>query len=490
MRGIVSIAGYVPYRRLQRSAVAQLFGSGGGKGTRSVASHDEDTTTMGVEAARLALRPVPTAAPDSLWFATATPAYLDKTNATTVHAALRQPGAVAAFDFGGALRSGTGALSTALAAGTGTTLVVVSDLRDGLPTSADEAGGGDGAAAVLVGDDAPGTPVIAEYLGGASVSDEFLDRWRTPGDRRSKVWEERFGETRYVPLGTEAWESALKTVGLTADQVDAVAVTGMHGRAVKALAGKLGVRDGALADDLTTTVGQTGAAHAGLVLAAMVERAGPGQVLAVVSLADGADVLVFRTTGAIGGWSAADPVADQIAGAADLPYGKFLSWRGMVTPEPPRRPEPARVSSTAAWRNETWKYGFVGSQDRTSGAVHLPPSRISMKGGAVDEMDPVERADSEATIATYTIDHLSYSASPPIVFAVLDFDGGGRFPLELTDVDPATVDIGDRVVMTFRKLYTADGIHDYFWKAKPVRTTGASGADTDTGAAPDSARTN
>jgi hydroxymethylglutaryl-CoA synthase len=54
MRGIVSIAGYVPYRRLQRSAVSQLFGSGGGKGTRSVASHDEDTTTMGVEAARLA----------------------------------------------------------------------------------------------------------------------------------------------------------------------------------------------------------------------------------------------------------------------------------------------------------------------------------------------------------------------------------------------------------------------------------------------------
>ena len=473
MRGIVSIAGYVPYRRLQRSAVAPLFGSGGGKGTRSVASHDEDTTTMGVEAARLALRSVPGAAVESLWFATATPAYLDKTNATTVHAALRQPGHVAAFDFGGALRSGAGALRTGLsAAGTGTTLVVLSDRRDGLPTSVDEASGGDGAAAVLIGDDTPGTPVIAEYLGGASVSDEFLDRWRTPGDRRSKVWEERFGETRYLSLGSEAWESALKSVGMSAEQVDRVAVTGMHGRAVKALARTLGVRDGVLADDLTTTVGQTGAAHPGLVLASLVEQAGPGQVLAVVALADGADVLVFRTTEARSAWSATEPVADQIAGAADVPYGTFLSWRGMVTPEPPRRPEPARVSSTAAWRNEEWKYGFVGSEDRTSGAVHLPPSRVSMKGGAVDEMDPVARADSEATIATYTIDHLSYSASPPIVFAIVDFDGGGRFPLELTDVDPTTVGIGDKVVMTFRKLYTADGIHDYFWKAKPVRTAG------------------
>jgi hydroxymethylglutaryl-CoA synthase len=480
MRGIVSIAGYIPYRRLQRADVAQVFGSGGGKGTRSVASHDEDTTTMGVEAARLALRGAPAAAPDAIWLATATPAYLDKTNATTLHAALRQPTNVAAFDFGGAIRSGAGALRSSLVAGgSGTTLVVLSDLRDGLPTSADESGGGDGAAAVVVADDSPGTPLIAEYLGGASVSDEFLDRWRTAGERRSKVWEERFGETRYVPLGTEAWESALKNTGLGADQVDRVVVTGMHGRATKALARKLGVRDGAVGDDLGATVGQTGAAHVGLVLASMLEQAEPGQVIAVVALADGADVLLFRTTDALSGWSAADPIADQIAGAVDLPYGKFLSWRGMVTTEPPRRPEPQRVSSTAAWRNEEWKFGFVGSKDRTSEAVHLPPSRVSMKGGAVDDMDPIELADTEATIATYTIDHLSYSASPPIVFAILDFDGGGRFPVELTDVDPKTVDIGDKVAMTFRKLFTADGIHDYFWKAKPVRPRGGTPAAGD-----------
>ena len=473
-RGIVGIAGYVPYRRLQRAEGAKVFGSGGGKGARSVASHDEDTTTMGVEAARRALRSAPGAAPGALWFATATPAYLDKTNAATLLAALRQPAEVAAFDFGGALRSGPGALRSALdATGSGTTLVVVADLRDGLPTSGDEAAGGDGAAAVLVGDDAPGTPVIAEFLGGASVTDEFLDRWRTPGDRRSRTWEERFGETRYVPLGADAWQSGLKAAGVTAEEVDRVVVTGMHGRAAKALGRKLGVRDGALADDLSTTVGQTGAAHAGLVLASLLEQSAPGEVVAVVSLADGADVLVFRTTGALADWSPTDPVADQVAAGADLPYGKFLTWRGMVTPEPPRRPEPQRVSSSAAWRNEDWKFGFVGSQDRTSGAVHLPPSRVSMQGGAVDDMVPVDRADAEATIATYTIDRLAYSPSPPIVFAVLDFDGGGRFPVELTDVDPDTVDIGDRVRMTFRKLYTSDGIHDYFWKATPVRTATA-----------------
>ena len=76
---------------------------------------------------------------------------------------------------------------------------------------------------------------------------------------------------------------------------------------------------------------------------------------------------------------------------------------------------------------------------------------------------------STDTSRWFTIDRLSYSQSPPIVFAVVDFDGGGRFPVELTDVDAGAVQIGDRVEMTFRRLYTADGIHDYFWKARPVR---------------------
>ena len=79
-------------------------------------------------------------------------------------------------------------------------------------------------------------------------------------------------------------------------------------------------------------------------------------------------------------------------------------------------------------------------------------------------------ADVAGTIVTFTIDKLAYSPSPPIVFAVVDFDGGGRFPVEMTDVDAADVRIGDRVEMTFRRLFTADGIHDYFWKARPVRT--------------------
>ena len=98
MPGIVAYGAYVPYYRLQRGAIGAALGSGGGKGTRAVASFDEDTTSMGVEAARIAMKAADGLAPQVLAFATATPAYLDKTNATAIHAASGMPVATSAFD--------------------------------------------------------------------------------------------------------------------------------------------------------------------------------------------------------------------------------------------------------------------------------------------------------------------------------------------------------------------------------------------------------
>ena len=45
----------------------------------------------------------------------------------------------------------------------------------------------------------------------------------------------------------------------------------------------------------------------------------------------------------------------------------------------------------------------------------------------------------------------------------------GLSVLELTDVNAAEVAMGDKVEMTFRRLNSADGIQNYFWKAKPLR---------------------
>ncbi len=44
----------------------------------------------------------------SLWFATTDPVYVDKSNATTIHAPLDLRAAIPAFDLGANLRSGFG----------------------------------------------------------------------------------------------------------------------------------------------------------------------------------------------------------------------------------------------------------------------------------------------------------------------------------------------------------------------------------------------
>ena len=468
MRGVISAAGYVPYRRLDRSEIAAFFGSGGGNGTRAVASYDEDTTTMGQASADLVLRATQVE-PEALWFATSVPAYLEKTNAAAIHAALRLDPAVAALDFGGAVRSGVGALRAALAGGS-PILVVAADTRDGLPTGADEASAGDGSAAVLVGDDSDG-PVLAEYLGGASQTIEVTERWRAASSNRSHAWEERFGAHVLGPAAADAWEAALADSGLsdTAD-IDRLAVTGLNSRAVAAALKTIGAVADRLVDPLTDTVGNTASAHPALLLCSALEQAQPGETIAVVALADGVEVIVLRATEALEDYRPAAPVAAQIAAGGTLSYGRFLAWRGMVEVEPPNRPSPNRPSSSSSHRRADWKYGFTGGRDRSSEMVHLPPARVSEKGGAVDDMDPAPMAHAVGTVASFTVDRLAYSPSPPTVFAVVDFDGGGRAPLELTDVNADEVHVGMRVVPTFRRLYTADDIHNYFWKARPVRT--------------------
>ena len=89
------------------------------------------------------------------YFATTAPAYLDKTNATAIHAALGLPTVRArAFDIVGSVRSAVGAMRAARDA-RGRALAVLTDIRTGLPGGADERDGGDAAAAFLFGDDAP-----------------------------------------------------------------------------------------------------------------------------------------------------------------------------------------------------------------------------------------------------------------------------------------------------------------------------------------------
>ena len=461
MAGIVRYGSYVPYFRLTRAAM------GAGKGERAVASFDEDAVSMAVEAARDAVRG---AAPvDALLFATLSPAYAEKLDTATIQAALDLPEALSSVALGGSSRMGLAALLLGLdlAAAGKRALVCASDLATGAPGSTRETQGGDAAAAFITG---PDSDAVARVLGRASTTIEILDVWRLPEDRFVRQWEERFTADTLAPAIIDTAQRALKAGGVDPSTLSTVILEGTNPRSMANLPKALGLKPEQIADTLGASVGRSGCAHAGLLLARALDHAKPGDRILVVCEADGADALVLEVTEAIKNLPPLHKVDRWIASKRnDLAYNTYLKWRGILPFEPPRRPDPERPAAPPMRRHERWKLAFVGSRCSACQTGHLPPQRVCVKCGAVDQMRDERFADTSCRVATYTLDHLAYSLQPPVVAAFVDYEGGGRFSCTLTDVDPKEVAIGNHLEMTFRRLFTAQGVHNYFWKARPGR---------------------
>lgn len=450
--GITSYGTYLPAHRVSLAELGATLNTNAGKGVRVVASFDEDSTTMGVAAAAAAL--TDGSRPAGLYFATTTPAYADKANATAVHAALGLADDVFATDLAGSARSGIAALLAASGAGG---LAVLADMRLGRPGSTDERSGGDGAAAFLFGSDP-----IAELIARSSLTAEFLDRWRDPRAATGEQWEERFGIEQYQPLVHRAAAAALAEAGVTeADHVVLVSPNLTFAkRAAKSVAGKLSTRN--------SPIGHAGTADAGLALGATLDTAAPGETILLISAADGCDALLFLATERLSEARQAVPVASQLEQGGPVPYATYLNWRGLLDREPPRRPEPDRVAAPPSARAARWKFALAGSACDSCGLVHLPPARVCKRCGAIDAMTEVSLAHREGTVTTFTVDRLAYSPAPPVVEAVVDFDDGGRYALEVADGAADRLAVGSRVRTTFRRLHSAAGVHNYFWKAQLV----------------------
>jgi hydroxymethylglutaryl-CoA synthase len=442
--GLLGYGSYLPRRRLVGTDIGLR------KGDRVVASYDEDSTTMAVAAAARALRPGDH--PESLYLATSTPAYADKTNAATVHAALGLPAGGFAADLCGTARSTVAGLVSATRGGG---LVVAADVRVGKPGSADEKTGGDGAAALYFG----AGQSIADVLAVRSETAEFLDRWRDPAEPTGQQWEERFGAERYTRLIRETARRTLDAVGV-ADPDHVVLTcpnTAVLKRAATLVKGQKSVT--------TSPVGHSGAADPLIALAGVLDTAEPGDTILVLSAVDGCDGILLRTNPALAERRQQVPLRVQRSGG--LPVGRltYLAWRGLIELEPPRRPEPERAAAPPAARSERWKFGFSGSRCTECGFTHLPPLRVCRSCRALDAMEAVALSQLSGSVVTHTVDRLAFSPSPPMVQAVIDIDGGGRCTLEVADARTDELAVGSRVRFAFRRLFTVGGVHDYFWKA-------------------------
>ena len=484
MVGIISYGAYIPFHRLSHAEITRAWGIAAPPGERSVAYFDEDVVTMAVAAATDCLRDVDNESIDAILFATTTSPYTEKLGAAIIAAALDLRGDVLAMDITNTLRAGTSAIYTAVntvkAGAAKNVLVAIADCRLGSPASEFEYGFGDGAAAFVIGED----NVVAAMRGSHTLCDEFSGVWRSYGDTFVRSWEDRMvldeGYSRKLP---EAMEALIQKCDLKVQDFSRVIYDGPTDlRRHKKTARDLRLELSQVQDPMLATVGSTGAAMAPMMMVAGLEEAEPGNNLLLASYGNGADALWFEVTPHLRDLGYRRGVRDHLNTRREVNnYETYLRWRGIITAQSVRRPEREPVSLSALWRARKEILGLCGVRCGSCGTPQYSspstvavggsvPSRVCVICQAKDSFEVYRFADKKGTVTTFTHDFLAASLDPPSTNAVVDFDGGGRGAFEVTDRDPDEVRVGLPVEMTFRKLFFDRGIHNYYWKATPLRS--------------------
>jgi len=474
MVGICSWGAYVPLYRLSKAEIAKAWGKPPIPGERSVASFDEDSLSMAVEAAIDCIRGVGRKEIEGLYFASTTSPFKEKQAAATAAAALNLRRDILVLDCCGSLRAGTIALRCAVdtvrAGSAKKILVTASDCRMGIPKSTLEQNLGDGAAAFLVGD----SEVAVEIENFYSISDEFTDIWRNEDDKFVNTWEDRFILTEgYQRVISEAVSEALKRADLTPQDFTRVVFYGPDDRSLVQVARTLGFDPRTqFQDHLFNELGNTGAAFPLMILVAFLEEAKAGDRVLLASYGNGSDVFILRVTEEIERVRKENRRGMKVfmASKQNLPnYQKYVSFRSLMETETSRMP-PVFAPATVIWRDQDSILRFLGSKCKHCGNINFPIQRICSRCHSKDEFDKVDLSEKKARIFTYTLDTLGFNpAAPEPLWVIVDFEGGVRVRMQLVDADLNDVAINTEVETTFRKFPLSGKVPVYSWRCRLIR---------------------
>jgi 3-hydroxy-3-methylglutaryl CoA synthase len=485
MIGITAYGAYIPRRRLQRKAVAEAnkwFAPGlmgAAKGERAMANWDEDALTLAVEAARDCL---PAADPltdragiDAITFASTSMPFSDRQNAGIAAGALQLDENISSADVSSSQRAGLTALILgldAVAAGrVKSPLVIAGEKRKARAASVQELSFGDAGAALTLGRD----NVIARLLGSHSRTIDFVDHFRGEGEDFDYGWEERWirdeGYTKIVPVTVKA---LLEKIGVKAADVAHFILPCPFAKLDQTIAKQCGIDPAKVRDNLAAIVGDSGSAHALLMLVHALEQAKPGEKILVAQFGQGCDALLFEVTPHIAELKKRNGVTGALARRKEeTNYMKYLGFNGLIALEKGMRAEvDKRTALSVLYRKNDMLLGLVGGKCRVCGTAQFPKTRICVNPNcnAVDAQDDYGFSEREGTVLSWSADSLTYSMDPPNHYGMITFAEGGRLMADITDVEPGQIDSGSKVRMAFRIKDRDEkrGFVRYFWKAVPV----------------------
>lgn len=472
MIGIKSYGAYIPIYRLSESELARAWGGRGGRGEIAVANYDEDSITMAVEAAIDCLNGTDRDIADGLYFASTTPPYSEKMSASIVAAATDLRDDLFTLDIGNSLRCGTSAIKAAhdsIKSGSAKNiLVTAADCRLAPPASEFESVFGDGAAAFLIG----GEDVAVAIEDGHSISSDFLDVWKRAEDPYIRTWEDRFilqyGYSEKLGMAVSA---LLKKTGLSAKDFAKVVYYAPNARSHQRMIRQLNIEPEQVQAPMFDSIGNTGAAFAPMMLVAALEEAKPGDRILWANYGDGADAFILQVTDQIEKVRDRRGIKHHLESKMEIPnYEKYIRFRNLMQGEADRRPQ--YISSLPMiWRDRKQVTPLHGGRCRKCGNIQFPIQRVCAYCQAKDDYEEVRLADKKATVFTFSMDERAVEVDPPRVWTINDLDGGGRIYCTMTDRDTEQIEIGMGVEMTFRKIHEGAGLHNYFWKCRPIRVS-------------------
>ncbi len=485
MVGITSYGGYIPRLRLVRQAVVAANAwanpalKARGKGVRAMCNWDEDSLTMGVAAARDCLIGRDREAIGAVHFASTSFPFADRQNASVLATALNLGEGVSTLDIGASQRAGTSGLIAALRGlgdgpgeGPRELMFVAADKRRTKAGSPQELAFGDGAAAFTLGG---GEDAIATLIGSHSVSVDFVDHFRGADREFDTNWEQRWiRDEGYMKIVPRAVEGLLRETGVGPGEVTRFLMPCVLPRVPGAIAKGLGIPEDRLGDRLDDSCGDTGVAHPLVLLAHALERASAGDRLLVVGFGQGCDALLFQVTDRLAALAPRRGIGGALAGGREeTNYGKFLAFNELITRDKGMRAELDRQTALSAlYRNRAMLLGLVGGRCRICGTAQFPKSHVCVNPNcnAPNSQDDHPFADQAGRVVTWSADHLTYSVDPPAHYGMVQFEDGGRFMADLTDVGVGEVAVGMDVRMAFRIRWVDErrGFTGYFWKAVPA----------------------
>lgn len=469
--GLAAVGTSVGALRLTAGDIAGAWG-GGGRGQVSLCDADEDTLTLGWEAAvgALAAAGLDATAVDGLWWGTSRPPFAEGPSHPFLATALGlDPGGAGAL-CSGSPHAGMEALLgawDAIAAGhVGTALVVASDaLVPGVGTAGETATGAGAVALVLR--DVDGTAGAgagrppARFTARRAASLAVVDRYR--GDAQEAtgdVYDGRlFREEVYLPLLSQVGASLSEATTAPAGW----AIADPDGKLGAALARRLGAPS--LSAPVVAAVGDTGAAAPLLGLVhALGSADAVGSTAGVIGYGGGrATAVAVEVTAPVPG---ADGLAGRLDGGRRVPYVEALKVRGQLEPMTDPIPMGVPPGSAAFVRGNVEMLGLLGARCAACDTVSVPPSIHPTCTGCGGTDMSVVALSRRGRVQTFVVNQtMPAPFQAPLPLVVIDLDDGARLMLQGAPEDAATLDIGTPVELHLRRYATERGVPVYGYKA-------------------------